>query len=143
MSTTTAPKPNVPLLREVANWIRHQAALASSGLQREYAAIDDPQSTPDLIWNQGIWVGPVWGSECQTACCIAGYVALTDSEVDAQKTRSIFSVVTRNNRYFTFEEYAQKKLGLTALQASRLFYMSDYDHEQVIDLLSEIAGEEL
>jgi len=136
--------PNVPLMREVAGWIRTQLEYAPSPFDRAEAARGNPTLAPDLIWDQDIWMDEVYGAECKTSCCVAGYVALTDPEVDVEKTRLFghvyFKDETRDPEYF--DRHARARLGLEFLPADRLFYTSN-DPDRVLELLSEAAGEEL
>lgn len=139
----TDPTPNVELLREVADWVRSQVALSDDLWRRQELAQQDPANTPDFLWNQGTWANALFGTECKTVCCIAGYTALTSEEVDPQRSREwgvvLFKDTTRPAE--SWESYAQRKLGLTDYQVARLFYVSSGFPDDVLAILSEIAGE--
>lgn len=138
----TDPTPNVDLIKEVANWIRTQVEYAPYSTYRRERAETNPDTAPDLIWDQGDWASSVFGAECKTACCIAGYVALTDPQVDADQSRDYGAVYFTDHRPIQmWEEFARTKLGLTEYQASVLFYSSGQDVDYILGLLSEYAGE--
>jgi hypothetical protein len=139
--------PNIPLLREVATWIREQIEYAPSPYSRATKARVEQEQAPDLIWDQAEWAEEVFGAECKTACCVAGYVVLTDPAVSKHRTLESGVVVYKSDDedtlpYRMFSDHAQERLGLDAIQATRLFNAGN-GSGRVLELLSEYAGEEL
>lgn len=138
------PTPNVPLLREIAEWIRYQVELGTSPSEREF----NNTRNPDVpLWNQSEWAYELNPSDehCGTACCVAGYAALAQPEVDIKKSLSSDQVIfkDKNREPVSFPEYGQDVLGITFEQAETIFYASGRMPEYIIGLLSEAAGEEL
>lgn len=135
--------PNLSLLREIAEWIREQLQLATTAKERLNLARETPETSPDLIWDQLGWADPVFGTECKTTCCVAGYAVLSDPEVDTTRTLQTGEVHFRDSeRVTTYSFHARNLLGLTPEQASELFYAGN-NPDLVLALLSSYAEEDL
>lgn len=150
----TTATPNFPLIREVAEWITQQTSIAKDSYDR-YRVVQ-MANRPDaetLMWDQNSWFDYVYARSstpetpepCGTACCMAGYVALTSPEVDGSKTLDLRTgvVILKDGTQAHVVDFARTKLGLTPEQAEDLFFMSDTRPEAVLDYLSEIAGEDV
>jgi hypothetical protein len=118
---------NVPLLRKAVEWAEGEHALGFDSEGRPYGA-----------WYQGEWM--VLSGEdsevtmhCGTSYCIAGYVAQTLEPRFAEGAYVDDVHVA---------EFARDALGITDLQASRLFHGSNKIRD-VRQVAERIAGEPL
>lgn len=117
----TDPTPNLPLLREALAWAR---------LENEKP------------WEQSQWYqedffteGEMVGRTCDTAYCIAGWVAAKEKTFEQMKRMGGHEV----------EALATKRLGLTEYEADYLFSGSNdlEDVEAAAADIADRAGEEL
>lgn len=138
------PTLNVALMRDVVDWINDQLTIAHSPTERHETARKHPTLTPDLIWDQASWADKVYGAECKTSCCIAGYVSLQDPEVDAAASLRTGDVHFKDGIHppTSFHRHAMERLGLTADEAAQLFYSSN-DPDEVLAIISDILGEDV
>lgn len=130
-------KPNVALLQDIATWITNQTAEHPQLEDRLNYAEEHPDPTA-LYWNQNNWhyrIGSEKDTHCGTACCVAGYAALTDPEVKTIQFGYVYPQVQH------VREYAMDRLGLTWEEAHNLFAANNTAEEVLanIDLIIERA----
>lgn len=145
MSLASTPTPNIDLLKEVRDWVRKQATTEDIyDRMRNARAAKDPQR---LVWNQAQWHMKIWSDDdvfddqsCGTACCVAGYVAVTSDEVKSIRYGEEIDFKSDPDRYATVRGYARHKLGLTEDQAYALFDGGN-SAETVIRYINQIIEE--
>jgi hypothetical protein len=123
-------RPNIPLLRKAVEWVEEQDKLETN---RE--------------WYQGGWfersLGERSGGDhfCDTAYCLAGWVALQAGWTPVFETDST-SLVERNGVIAITEAVAARELGLDSMPAMWLFAASN-SAERIRYMAERIAGEKL
>lgn len=145
LATTLPPMsdtitPNVPYLRKVVEWVEAEA-----------------KRTEDREWYQATWLVP--GKEaatdfsqqvdfCDTACCVAGKVALLEGWTpetyhdNISEGSRFTSNVLKGGEKRHVGHVASDALGLTDSEADRLF-MASNTVEDIRAIAEEIAGERL
>ncbi len=146
LATTLAPMrdtitPNVPYLRKLVEWVETEA-----------------KRTEAREWYQATWLAPGnearidFGQEidfCDTACCVAGKVALlegwkpeTYSNRDMSNNPGFTGNVIKGGVTKHASHVARDALGLTNDQSDRLFEAVN-TAEDIRAIAEEIAGERL
>lgn len=136
MSDTITP--NVPYLRKIVEWVETEA-----------------KRTEDREWYQATWMSP--GNEaqvdfsgqihfCDTACCVAGKVALLEGwrpqTYNGDNSSGFTGNVIKGDETMHTSAVAQNALGLTQDQADDLFEATN-DAEDIRAIAEKIAGERL
>lgn len=136
---------NIPLLRKAVEWVETQAKLPTIDREWEQSTyISSPSKTAlSLIWDkleypfdnpfeQWSYVD-ILEPHCGTTYCVAGYISqLCDSRY---KDRFCVDEVS-------MPDFAAEQLGLTPLEASRLFHATNTASD-VRTIAEEITGEPL
>lgn len=134
--------PNLALLRKEVAWVKEQAE-------------DFDRWNKDLYWQQTDWG---WADDaeidsegvmtCNTACCLAGNVAITDPEVTIilNEDHNIIGVRTKDGQVLSVEKFAADKLGLNYHYCDGELFDGDNeakDIERVANRIAERVGETL
>lgn len=123
--------PDMDRLEALYAWAAEQDALRRAGLPSH--------------WDQGNWI--VWGTDCGTACCIAGKVALEDGGQPLDRSGALSEfVILMDGEVTEIDAHAERVLGLTRDQASALFEGDNdlADLRVVIDAVGRgVDGDEL
>lgn len=145
--TTATPTPNRARLISAAEWVAAQDARRRLGLPNE--------------WLQNHWLTRMLNtsSECGTACCIAGRIALEDGgkpavydyyegkwSTDLNAWQNLYDGATTDDVMFPGDTettpvrwYARDALGLTEHQAGLLFDAGN-DYATVIEVIKDILA---
>lgn len=143
LATTLAPMsdtitPNIPYLRKMVEWVETEA-----------------ERTEDREWYQATWMSPGQEAQidfgqqidfCDTACCVAGKVALLEGwrpqTYNGSPSSGFTGNVIRGDETRHASHVAREVLGLTMDQADVLFEASNTASD-IREIAEEIAGERL
>lgn len=84
----------------------------------EWIEFEQEEGVTDLFWDQNVWITSEAENSCGTACCVAGYIALSSGEYIS---RNLDLVYPAHGPAVSISEFAKKKLGLTDFKAELLF----------------------
>lgn len=136
---TTTPL-NVPLLRKAVEWVEEQDALDLSVAHHQALLEGSPSYEhdhgTDRWWNQQTWLK---ASDCGTAMCLAGFVVTL---AGYEPTYDAAYCALPGKYKVTVSDTAQQLLGLSDLQAGRLFAPNNTAAD-IRELAEAYAGEKL